>query len=1255
VTALENPDLLVFLSSKRRTPIGGMDDETRQELRRYAEAGGRMLLLGFATRLVHEIGIEPQAPDRFAVYRWGDNDQTLLGRYRFGVRVENPEQLELVAGLKGAWERSTGARRAGDAAAGGNGGNGREGKQRQDAFHLGGGEMVSVQSCHWELVRPQGGRVVGRLYRERDGEAKELGAAVLTAWGAGKDGRILAYGSLPEPWRQDPEIQHNARQFLRNAIRSLCGGGEGGEGSEGGEGREGDRDRRAGKPLRVVVFTDPGLPPTLPKALPPLARRELPGAAIVPHWGWQVPLNYQRDGRRPISPEAVVQQVLVPSFASGASLLDLHLWDSERGYPLAWDPQDPLRRPRTYHGGMFFPEWGPLALRRLAAAAHQRSMQVQTWLCPDPTRLGPPVEILACSKWLARELLDVRRFGDGALDGVGVHTWFDDTEGHTRRVLQRYQPAVHGYCTGVVPQFFPGFVGAVNANNGRPRGLDAAGVSKSWRDAFPPPSHMAALLDCRVRQPSAQAWGTHAHGGGSYGDWIVTQVNDFARERMGQGAAMWWQAFNDRTMTPAVVDYVHGVSMQPIKAAVAGHLWATGTGGYRDLLRGFVTEMQSGFGAEADYPAETPFLQNNHFRLHGTGGALLVDPTGLARFRSADKDGERAVPLSVAVSTAFMRSSWRGVRPRIQDLDRSVLDFVQGHPRGENGYGPLLRIGEGERGPGTFPAMLAHDQPGRWPRKVEMDVKVRPGHYELELLLRASEGRGIVEVQRDGQVCKLLAFQHGVGTKVHRLAFPVAAGGLRSWSLEVLGGGRVAIDSCRLTQRSQVSVLQAVPTEIRIRERAGHLAEILEHTVAAEFQERRVLRTIADLPGFVLTIEYPWLRAGPQVVREFDLPLHRTLARTTGQDPLLLRRSFVLRSSDPAVPDLAVIPVELPRYHHFEFTAKSGLRLAGFPRSNERVRVGFMFLRGRRSQSLKELKQVLLDVLEPLTLQLGEAGRARILPRAKVAHPRVVRVVNADKTPFRVREGGNWLWRGAQRAQDGGQWLLIYHQDNGSRDSRPVDVVNGSEMLAGVHPGPGSLYSLAISDKGDGQGQGQGEGEGVGPVSVTVRVLQTGPFLRAPSVVMNRSFNAVTLDDKPWRYVHGRAVFLPRMRGTYRIEVSGRSGLAEGDAQGMPALARTGAHVQTCRYDPSNQVLEVFTVTGEQSEDREYTAWFTGPVPVRVDGGELVPRQDFTYRGEQDAQAAEAAGVIVRFRPGLLRLHYQGREGHQGDQGQGDR
>ena len=156
--------------------------------------------------------------------------------------------------------------------------------------------------------------------------------------------------------------------------------------------------------------------------------------------------------------------------------------------------------------------------------------------------------------------------------------------------------------------------------------------------------------------------------------------------------------------------------------------------------------------------------------------------------------------------------------------------------------------------------------------------------------------------------------------------------------------------------------------------------------------------------------------------------------------------------------------------------------------------------------------------------------------------------------------------------------------------------------------------------------------------TVTAHVLQVGPFLSAPSVIMAEPFGQVTLDGKPWCYVHGQTVYLPRAKGVYRIETRGVSAAPSDRAR--PALARTSAHVASCRFVAESRVLEVYTVANRDDPEAEYTAWFTGDVPDLVEGGELVSDQELTYRDDQARTAAEA-GVMVRFQAGLLRLHYR--------------
>ena len=121
---------------------------------------------------------------------------------------------------------------------------------------------------------------------------------------------------------------------------------------------------------------------------------------------------------------------------------------------------------------------------------------------------------------------------------------------------------------------------------------------------------------------------------------------------------------------------------------------------------------------------------------------------------------------------------------------------------------------------------------------------------------------------------------------------------------------------------------------------------------------------------------------------------------------------------------------------------------------------------------------------------------------------------------FRVREGRFWHQRGAQPTSGGEVLLHLYHVD-----PEPVDVVArgiGAEDPA-VRPGPGAAGSVVLEAPTD--------------YSVTVHLLEVGPLLKSPSVVMPVPFHAVRLDGRPWSYHHGRRVFLPRRPGVYRIEL----------------------------------------------------------------------------------------------------------------------
>src|SRR5690606_25249218 len=138
------------------------------------------------------------------------------------------------------------------------------------------------------------------------------------------------------------------------------------------------------------------------------------------------------------------------------------------------------------------------------------------------------------------------------------------------------------------------------------------------------------VLDARA---VGDRWpGTGVRGGGSYGDWLVRQMNDFVRERRLQGGTALWRRHDPRTLGPDTQQYVHGLGLDTLRAAVAMQLAATGRDGLRAAARLLVAGAPEQFAAEVDAPAAVHVLQNNWFRLLGSGGALSFDARGLARF-----------------------------------------------------------------------------------------------------------------------------------------------------------------------------------------------------------------------------------------------------------------------------------------------------------------------------------------------------------------------------------------------------------------------------------------------------------------------------------------------------------------------------------------------------------------------------------------------------------------------------------------------
>jgi hypothetical protein len=304
--------------------------------------------------------------------------------------------------------------------------------------------------------------VLGRMFRERDGESLGLDSVVLAYWPVGRGG-ILAYGNLPEPWRQPGG--GNAAEFLRNAIRSL----------------------HVGSPTRVEVFLQPGAPRLPPPALLPLAQRSLPGAPLLPHWGWQVPVGRTRGSSELLDPAEITGSLLRDSERAGADLLLFQVADGARGYPFPWAADDPIPAPPGWRGGSSGAGWHQGTLREVASLAHQRGFLVGAYLEPGLLPGGTPAEVLSTNRWFARQFLDQRRLGDAALDHVGLRTGVSSDLAELFRTFQ------------------PGLAGVYTGRSASPRGFVAVAHGSSVAGIEPSASHMTRTSPRAASMPARTA------------------------------------------------------------------------------------------------------------------------------------------------------------------------------------------------------------------------------------------------------------------------------------------------------------------------------------------------------------------------------------------------------------------------------------------------------------------------------------------------------------------------------------------------------------------------------------------------------------------------------------------------------------------------------------------------------------------------------------------------------------------------------
>ena len=982
------------------------------ELRAYVERGGRVLLLGHAVRLVHDLGFEARAP-RSEAFRWGYDARTAQGRARLGFSASSSKTDALTEGMTPS------------------------GPRPYDYFVLGGAPLDTAL-CAFVEAPPQDAELLGRLLVECDGERRdeeceprESSAVVLARWRHGK-GMVVGLGLLPDLDNRDEQVRDNGRTFVRRASTLLATQPDAPIGYwTMVPSARAQRERAARNGNATNARAD---------RLLPVAQREVPGASLLANWGLVAAAHdaVQKGSSR--TPDQVLQDDVLPAFAAGASVVALDLVEPTQGLPLPWSETDPLARPKAYVGSAFVRGYDAEGMSRFVREAHARSLLVHATVDTRPFGSEPRVQF-ASLRYVARQWADARRFSDGALDGVVLRRDFDDPRGLAVRGMQDFQPAMRVTALGERRSPPPGAAQALDAHDGKPLGARAFGVSDGWRNGFSAQQFPVGVLDASsVTQPLAPGE-REPSTGGSHPDWIAEQAVAFVRERRNTGGAMLWQGLANGTASARSRAAAFGVSLEPLVAAVAARCSSTGQDGYRSAQQKLAPDVHADFAQTVPASAAVVQLRNNHFRLLGTGGRLQLDTAGLARFSQATATGV------VTIADSFFRTRFFGGRPDASELRSLAVDLLAGEPRGEGGYVAAANIPDG----GSWPRELAFAEAPRWPQRLQFTLPRETGRFSLRIVARAVRGNGVLTVSVDGEPITFLPFADGVMPIDADVALHLPTAAVRTLQIEAQDGGAIALDRLALTRTGDVAA------DADVLAQAGSLASLRERSSSTYHQESVEVATIADFPGFVVRAECERSVRGLQQERRFSLQRHKTL-RFAVADSKEMREPFVLASDDPSVPDLAVVPLRLSRYERFSLE-NGELVLRQQPEANARTVFGFAFVdRDLARDALPHLARVLAAIDRPATLDLGERGLAELRSDLPIAWTRVVAVQQATKTPFLVKEGGWWTMRGAQ--QDGARdYLRIVHLPGDS-----VSVLAGHALLARTRPGPGSGSAIALKD-----------------------------------------------------------------------------------------------------------------------------------------------------------------------------------------------
>lgn len=1015
-------------------------------------------------------------------------------------------------------------------------------------YWLHGGTPCDLGLARWP-VQPLRGEVLARLQIETDGWRQPGGEPGLVRLACGR-GEVLACGLPLALDHGDPLLRENSRALLQGMLAAAA-------------------------PQRVCYAELPVTPPP-PSASTlslDLAARELPQAPQLAHAGWQLGWSAAAP-----APAAILDQLLLPAWRAGGNLLAVEVPAHAAG--LLWSTNDPLPAPAglstTTATG-----WSAQALGGFAAEAHARGMLFSAAV-PGPTVPGNAKEQFGALRFLARELGCWRRLGDRAVDGLALQQWPRDPLGIGAAMWEDYQPQGYLLHTGELGAAAAGALRGLHGDDGRLPGWSLQGLGQGFRDGFRADRFPAGVLQA---------------GSEDAPDWLVAQGLDFIRARREQGGALWLRLPELASMPGGLAEHARALLQEPLYAAFAMPLTATGQDGQRAAVARLLGLPPAALGALVAAPAATHVLQNNWLRLSGSGGALHWDAGGLGRFDATAR----------LLSPGLLRTRLFGGRPDAQTFRTELCDFLQLGARPAGGYMDRCEVAWPLTPGAQPPAQLATGMAPSWPARVDLQLPPWLGYCELRLRLRGTEGATVCQVQLDQLVLRCVPVQAGERSEEITVPVHLARSGPRRLSLLLREPGALAIDLLQLRRLGDVAAEASVAIA------GGSVAAVCERSLSSYHQERLELRTLADWPGIILHSRCDRAVQNLQLERTLCLPGYRELPDAPAQPPAKAPL-LALRHSHPDAPDLVVIALEWPRYDRLT-RSPEGLQWRCLPEPGSETTLALLFCDRRYTQELLRHGRAILGGLDPrAAFELGDRGELTVVADLPLPTTRLLHLRQRAETPYAVCERGYWTWRGAQPAPGGGDWLRIAVTPGDT-----VRVRGGPALLAMTRPAPGSLHLLAIRE----------------PTanSAIVKVLQPGR-LTAPGIVFAADFDEVLVDGKPWAWFAGRTVHLPDRPGTYVVTTrQSRRG-----QPAAPRVAATRAPLQQCYFDAAAGCLVLATAADPaRPASLPYTAILCGPRPSRVDHGELV--EDHSLRFPDPAVAA-AGGILLRFRAGTTRVFY---------------